>query len=156
MNQYIIITSGPQGKKTCLRGLANNKDADQPACPCNYFSAFVIRLLQSMSKLATREISVFYVVSIAERASVSMAWSETLKTGFLATRPISEGTQEHTQKSKNTNNLLSLILSEMIAKFERKGHNYCIEPRRRHDPLPPPPHTHTPPPHTHIGSINKQ
>ena len=34
---------GPQRKKTCLRGFANNTGADQPAHPRSLISAFVIR-----------------------------------------------------------------------------------------------------------------
>ena len=39
-------TYGPQHEKTCLRGFANNKDADQRARPCSLISAFVIRFLE--------------------------------------------------------------------------------------------------------------
>ena len=67
----------------------NNKGADQPAHPRSLISAFVIRLLESIiSRLATNEISFFYLVSVAEQAGLSLALSETPKTGFLATRPI--------------------------------------------------------------------
>ena len=52
-------------------------------------SAFVIRLLESIiSKLDTREILFFYVVSVAEQAGLNITLSETPKTGFVATRPI--------------------------------------------------------------------
>ena len=40
------------------------------------------------SKLATSEISIFLLVSVAEHFGLCMSWSETLKTGFLATRPV--------------------------------------------------------------------
>ena len=51
---------GPRHKKTCLRGVANNKGADQPAHPRSLISACVIRLLESiLYKLATDEISIF-------------------------------------------------------------------------------------------------
>ena len=39
-------------------------------------------------KLATGEISIFYLVSVAEETGLKPALSETPKTGFLATRPI--------------------------------------------------------------------
>ena len=78
---YII---GPQREKTCLRGLANNTGADQPAHPRSLISAFVIRVLEStISKLATSEISVFKLVSVASTTGFSLA----LSTGFLAPRP---------------------------------------------------------------------
>ena len=51
-------------------------------------SAFVIRLLESsISKLATGEISIFKLVSEAEQTGLGVALFETLKTGFLETRP---------------------------------------------------------------------
>ena len=49
---------GPRRKKTCLRGVGNNKGADQPAHQCSLISAFVIRFLESIiSRLATSKIS---------------------------------------------------------------------------------------------------
>ena len=67
----------------------NNKGADQPAHPCSLISAFVIRLLEIIiSRLATNEISFFYLVSVAEQAGLSLPLSETPKTGFIATRQI--------------------------------------------------------------------
>ena len=41
----ILVPYGPQREKTCLRGLANNTGADQPAHPRSLISAFVIRVL---------------------------------------------------------------------------------------------------------------
>ena len=42
-------------KKTCHRGCANNKGADQPVYPCSLIRLYVIRLLESnLSKLAIR------------------------------------------------------------------------------------------------------
>ena len=54
------ISYGPQRKKTCHQGLANNTGAYQLAHPRSLISAFVIRFLQSsICKLATSEISIF-------------------------------------------------------------------------------------------------
>ena len=54
------MSYGPQRKKTCLRGFANNTGADQPAHPRSLISAFVIRFLESIiCKLGTGEISIF-------------------------------------------------------------------------------------------------
>ena len=54
------ITNGPRREKTCLRGFANNKGADQPSHTCSLISAFVIHLLQSIiSRLAWSAISIF-------------------------------------------------------------------------------------------------
>ena len=52
-------------------------------------SAFVIRLLESIiSRLDTSEISIFWLVSVAEQSGLSLAMLETPKTGFLKTMPI--------------------------------------------------------------------
>ena len=66
----------------------NHKGADQPAHPRILISAFIIRLLESIiSKLATSKFSIFQLVSVAEVTGLSLAMAETLKTGFVATRP---------------------------------------------------------------------
>ena len=50
---------GLAARKTCLRGFANNKGADQPGLPHSLISAFAIRFMKSsISKLATGEISI--------------------------------------------------------------------------------------------------
>ena len=73
-----ILITGPRREKTCLRGFANNKGADQPAHPRSLISAFVIRILDSIiSKLATGEISIFYLVCVARETGLSLAFSET-------------------------------------------------------------------------------
>ena len=65
-------------------GSANNKGADQLAHPRSLISAFAIYKLNSIvSKLAPSEISLFYLVSVAEKAGFGMI-SETPKTGFVA------------------------------------------------------------------------
>ena len=80
---------GPQRKKTCLRGFANNTGTDQPAHPRSLISAFVIRYLKSMiCKLATVEISKFYLVSVADETGLKLPLSEAPKAGFVATRPV--------------------------------------------------------------------
>ena len=84
-----IIEYGPRRQKTCLPGFANNTGADQPAHPHSLIRAFVICFLESIiSKLATGEISIFQLVSVAEETGLNLALSETSKTGFLAMRPI--------------------------------------------------------------------
>ena len=40
------IVKWASGENTCLRGFANNKDADQPAHLCSLISAIIIRLLE--------------------------------------------------------------------------------------------------------------
>ena len=61
-------------------GFVNNTGADQPA----QSEQRLCYLLFGKYQLATGEISIFLVVSIAEKTGLS----ETLKTGFLAPRPI--------------------------------------------------------------------
>ena len=64
---------------------ANNKGADQTAHPRSLISAFVIRSLERIIyRLATSEISIFYLVSLAEQDGLNHTLSETVKTGFLA------------------------------------------------------------------------
>ena len=66
-------------------GSANNKGADQLAHPRSLISPFAIHKLHSIvSKLAPSEISLFCLVSVAEKAGFGMILSETLKTGFVA------------------------------------------------------------------------
>ena len=65
-------------EKTCLRGFANNKAADQPVHPRRLTKSFVICLLENIiSKLASSEISIFQLLSVDEHAVLSMTWSET-------------------------------------------------------------------------------
>ena len=86
---HSICLFGPRREKTCLRGFANNKGADQPAHPRRLISAFVIRVIGStISRLATRENSTFLLVSVAEETGLSLAFSETPMTDFVASRPI--------------------------------------------------------------------
>ena len=62
-------------------GFANNTGADQPAHPRSLISAFVIRFLEStIYKLATGEISIPWLVSVAEETGLKLALSETPKT----------------------------------------------------------------------------
>ena len=57
---HVGVSYGPQHNKTCLRGVVNNKGADQPAHPCSLISDFAIHCLESIiSNFATDEISIF-------------------------------------------------------------------------------------------------
>ena len=88
----IYIYMGLDVRKPVFEGFANNTVADQPAHLRSLISAFVIHFLESIiSKLATGEISIFSLVSEAEQTGLSVALSESRKTGFLATRPIYMG-----------------------------------------------------------------
>ena len=62
----------------------------RPACASAQSSQrLCFRLLENIiSKLATSGFSIFYIVSVVEQAGLSLALSETLKTGFDASRPI--------------------------------------------------------------------
>ena len=67
----------------------NNTGADQPAHLRRLISAFVIRFLESIIRnLVTGKISIFYLVSVAKETGLKLAFSETPKTGFLATKSI--------------------------------------------------------------------
>ena len=67
----------------------NNKGADQSAHPRSLISASVFRILVSIiSKLATSEISTFQLVPVTEETGFHLALLETLKTGFVASRPM--------------------------------------------------------------------
>ena len=46
-------------RKPVFGGFANNKGADQPARPHSLISAFVISLLESISRLAKNKITAF-------------------------------------------------------------------------------------------------
>ena len=50
-----------------------------------YFGFF---LQITTSKLAKSKISIFYLVSVAEETGLSLAFSETQKIGFVASRPV--------------------------------------------------------------------
>ena len=60
LNKNCSVGYGQQPEKNCLRDVANNTGADQPAHPCSLISGFVIRISKStICKLATGEISIF-------------------------------------------------------------------------------------------------
>ena len=66
-------------------GFANNKGADEPARLRRQISAFIISLMECIiSRLATNEVSIFHLVSVAEQAGLNLTFSETSKTDFLA------------------------------------------------------------------------
>ena len=84
---------GPRRQKTCLRGFVKQQRR-RPACASmqsDQWSApllFAQWILDSIiSKLATDEISIFYLVSVTEHAGFGMTWSETPKTGFSPCSP---------------------------------------------------------------------
>ena len=109
------VLYGPHVGKTCLRGFANNKGADQPAHLRSLISTFVVHLLEStISRLATREFSNFLLVSVAEQAGLSLDFSETQKTGFLASRPILRDFVSWTNTSESR--FSELLLSPHIPK----------------------------------------
>ena len=75
------------GARKPVFGFAYNKGIDQPAHTHRLISTFVIRFLEStISKLASGEISIFLLVSVAEEIDF-LILLETLKTGFVPSRP---------------------------------------------------------------------
>ena len=72
-----------------VRKPTNNKGANQPAHSRSLIRAFVILSLDSkITKLATCRVSAIWLLSVAEQPGLSLTLPETLKTGFLASRPI--------------------------------------------------------------------
>ena len=62
----------------CLMSYVNNKAADQPAHPRSLISAFVVRCLESIISLdSIAEISRVKLASVAVKAGLCLAWSET-------------------------------------------------------------------------------
>ena len=87
-SSILEVINGPRREKICLWEFAKNTGADQPAHLRSLISAFVIRFLESIiCKLATGEISIFQMVSVAKYTGLKLALSETPKQGFLVTRP---------------------------------------------------------------------
>ena len=87
--QFIKLIKRP----TFYMGLEARKSVfrvcNQPAHPRRLINTFFIRFLKSIiSKLALRKISIFSLVSVTEETGLSLALSETPKTGFLASQPI--------------------------------------------------------------------
>ena len=73
----------PGHEKMCLMSYANNKGADQSAHPHSLISAFVVHCLDSVvSPVSATKISSLMLASVAEQASLSLTWSETLEDTF--------------------------------------------------------------------------
>ena len=76
-------TIGPRREKTRLQVCANNTGADQPAHPRSLISTFVIRFLEiTIYELATGEISIFRLVTVANETGLKLALSETPEDRF--------------------------------------------------------------------------
>ena len=59
---------------------------DQPAHPRSLISAFVVRCLDSMIPLVSISEILSDLASVAAQTGLCLSWSQTPKTGFLATR----------------------------------------------------------------------
>ena len=93
---------GLDARKPVFGGVANNTDADQPVHPRSLISTCVICFFESfIYKLATGEISIFKLVSVAEENGLKLAFAETPKTGFLANRPIFRSVSEMRRMETN-------------------------------------------------------
>ena len=83
-------------------GFANNKGADQPAHPRCLISSFDVHVLESIiSKLVTREISIFKLGSVAEETGFSRILSDTQKTCFEPRHEISKNVVCATSKASD-------------------------------------------------------
>ena len=97
---------------------ANNEGADQTAHPRSLISAYVIRILErNIAKLATHELSIFQLVSVAEQTGLSLVLSETPKTGFVAMRPISYSDSENSIGCCQELQLLCVVL-KYVSRFK--------------------------------------
>ena len=86
---YWLLPYGLRREKPRLRGFANNTGSDQPAHPRSLISAFVIHLMESIiCILATGEIAIFQLFSVAEETGLKLTLSKTPKTDVVALRPI--------------------------------------------------------------------
>ena len=84
-----IFTASSYPREKTEPGVCEQQRCRPAAHLHSLISAFVIHLLKSIiSGLATSEISLFYLVSVAEQTGLNLALSETPKTGFLTSRPI--------------------------------------------------------------------
>ena len=91
-----LLSNGAQCQKTCLRGFANNKGVDHPAHMRSLISTFVVCLTESiMSRHSPREISMFWLVYVAEQANLNITLSDSPKTGFVMTQPKYTGIQSN-------------------------------------------------------------
>ena len=76
-------------EKPCLQGFAKTKVQTSLHGSRSLISTFVIRFLESItSRLAAGVISFFLLVSVAKETGLNLTLAETLRTGFLSSRPI--------------------------------------------------------------------
>ena len=75
----------PSTRENLSSGCANNKGTDQSAAQRLCYSFFQEKII---SKLATSEILFVLLFSVAEETDLSLALSETPKTGFVASKVI--------------------------------------------------------------------
>ena len=102
----MALLYGPRCEKTCLRGLANNTGADQPAHPRSLISAFAVRFFESsICKLATGKISFYYINSVAEETGLKLVLSEAPKTDFSLRGPYCDGSQVRLLKVRKRANI---------------------------------------------------
>ena len=85
---WLIIIKWASTRENLSSGVCEQQRC-RPACAsAQSDQRLCFRLLESIiSKLATSGFSIFYVVSVAEQAGLSLALSETPKTGFDTSRP---------------------------------------------------------------------
>ena len=82
----------------------DNKGTDQTGHLHSLISTFLIRLLENIiNDLASREISIFLLVSVAEQAGLNFALREILEICFLSQCP-NWKTSSKCNSSKNKNN----------------------------------------------------
>ena len=73
----------PGHEKMCLMPYTNNKGADKPAHPLSLISTFVVCCLDSVMSLdSVSKIASLLLASVAEQASLCLAWSDTPEDTF--------------------------------------------------------------------------
>ena len=81
-DKSLIGLYGPRCEKTCLQRFVNNTGADQPAHPLSDQRLCYGYLESIISKLATSEMPIFYLVPVAEETGLSLVFFRNPKDRF--------------------------------------------------------------------------
>ena len=87
-DRSLIGLYGPRCEKTCLQRFANNTGADQPAHLLSDQRLCYDYLESIISKLATSEMPIFYLVPVAEETGLSLVFFRKPQRQILGMRPI--------------------------------------------------------------------
>ena len=102
-----------------------NNGADQPALQRSLISTIFICLLVSMIYcLATCEISILQIVSVAEQVGLCPTWSKIPKTHFLPSRP--NGIQNSDQQFRSKFSLKDLSIYNSGCHFVQRSRTFYL------------------------------